>query len=63
MMSELPQSDFWLPVREPEHLSITNIIDISTSEYKKVSREMILKRKSLPVEEAKEDKENIQLRK
>lgn len=55
MMSELPQSDFWLPVREPEHLSITSIIDISTSEYKKVSREMILKRKSLPVEEAKEE--------
>ena len=45
-LSELPQQDFYLPVNEPDNFTLSNIIEISTTEIKKVQKSNILKRKA-----------------
>ena len=45
-MSELPQQDFYLPVKEPDNLTLSNMIEMATSEIKQVQKSNILKRKA-----------------
>ena len=54
-LREFTQPDFYLSVSEPEHLSLSNIIDMSTSEYKRIQKDKILKRKEKSGGEAESD--------
>jgi len=46
-LREFQQSDFWLPVNDPENITLNNIIEISTTEYKKIQKDKVLKRKQV----------------
>ena len=60
VLSELVQADTWLGVNDPENLSVNNIIELSTNEYKRVQRDRILKRKVAKVEvEAEAEPQNV----
>lgn len=45
-LSELPQSDDWFPVSNPDHMTIGNVVELSVAEVKNKEKERILKRKA-----------------